>query len=75
MTTSTNAERQVSRLKTALLGVAGTGVASFLPGFLVTVTGSFVRGDYHKLGPGGTVAILAIIVSGLRFGMATITAD
>jgi hypothetical protein len=61
MTKSDQAELPVSRPKTALLGLVGTALGSFLPGVIVAVVSVFVLGYTEKLGPIGNLMVWALI--------------
>jgi lysylphosphatidylglycerol synthetase-like protein (DUF2156 family) len=62
MTKSNDTQHQVSVPKTALLGLLGTVVTSFLPAFLVGVISAVVSGGDGKFDVGGLIAIYAIIL-------------
>jgi hypothetical protein len=62
MTTSGQAEFQVTRLKAALLGLIGTGLGSFLPGVLGSAVSVFVFGNTGgKLDPVSTLMVWVLI--------------
>ena len=61
---SKDTKPQADRTIAALLGLFGTVVASFLPGFLVVVIATLAGGEDRagKLGVGGTIAVCAYIL-------------